>query len=199
MANLTPEVFYQRIFYYKDIVSNPKALVDLIESTEPHLTSSDAFFPWKKWTASDDESYVFGYQKQVDAAKLATSSLEIQELYKTLMDALTDAGRHYCETLGLDYFPPSPLSISKYIKGGSMGPHVDEYPGQTKEPVMSGVIYLNDDCIGGELDFPQQGVRIKPEAGSILIFPSVKPFYHQSLEIVSGEKYMSPVFWIKNN
>jgi predicted 2-oxoglutarate/Fe(II)-dependent dioxygenase YbiX len=199
MPNLNPEVFADKIFYYKSIIEKPSRLVELIESTDSLLTDSDALLPWKKWTASDDESYVFGYQKQTNSAKLGSSSDTAKEIYLTLIEALTDAGRHYCKTLNLEYFPPSPLSISKYIEGCSMGPHVDEYPGQPKEPVMSGVIYLNDDCEGGELDFPEQGVRIKPEAGSIVIFPSVRPFYHQSLEVTSGYKYMSPVFWIKNN
>ncbi len=199
MPTTAPTVFHEKIFYYKNLIDNPSALVDLIEQTDGTLTEGDAILPWRKWTASDDDSYVFGYQKQTNYSKLSTSSVGVRHIYSTLMDALTLAGRHYCETLGLDYFPPSPLSISKYIKGGSMGPHVDEYPGQVKEPVMSGVIYLNDDCVGGELDFPEQKVRIKPEAGSLVIFPSVKPYYHQSLEISSGQKYMSPVFWIKNN
>lgn len=199
MTSLEPEIFSDKIFYYKNIVANPSNLVHLIESTNDALSEYDAIFPWKKWTASDDENYIFGYQKQTNAAKLHTSSDSVKHIYETLMSALTEAGQHYCSSLSLGYFPPSPLSISKYIVGGAMGPHVDEYPGQVKSPVMSGVIYLNDDCTGGELDFPDQGVRIKPEAGSIVIFPSVKPYYHQSLEVIDGVKYMSPVFWIKNN
>ncbi len=195
---LNPQVFSDRIYYYKSAIPDPAELVSLIESTDQDLTDNDAIFRWRKWTASDDESHLFGYQKQTDARKLSSSADSVKSIYTTLMAALTEAGMHYCNSLGMQYFDPSPLSISKYVVGGSMGPHVDEYPGQPKEPLMSGVMYLNDDCVGGELDFPQQGVRIKPEAGSIVIFPSVKPYYHQSLEVVSGQKYMSPVFWIKN-
>ena len=198
MTSLNPEIFAEKIYYYKNILPQATATIRAIEETDSELTDRDAIFKWTKWTASDDDTYVFGYQKQTDSRKLGTSTERVQLIVATLREALERAGRHYCQEQGLEYFPPSPLSISKYIVGGRMGPHVDEYPGQTKEPIMSGVMYLNDDCVGGELDFPEQGVRIKPEAGSIVIFPSVKPFYHQSLEVTEGEKYMSPVFWIKN-
>jgi predicted 2-oxoglutarate/Fe(II)-dependent dioxygenase YbiX len=197
MENLSYKVFAEKIYYYENALPQAGEIVDAIESTESGLTESDAIFKWKEWTASDDESYVFGYQKQTDVNKLPTSSKEVKYIYETLTRVLEEAGRHYCTEQGLEYFPPSPLSISKYIIGGSMGPHVDEYPSQPKEPVMSGVMYLNDDCRGGEIDFPIQQVRIKPKAGSIVIFPSVEPFYHQSLEVLDGQKYMSPVFWIR--
>jgi hypothetical protein len=38
---------------------------------------------------------------------------------------------------------------------------------------------------------------IKPEAGSVIVFPSVEPFYHQSMPLKTGTKYMVPAFWIK--
>jgi len=77
-----------------------------------------------------------------------------------------------------------------------MGPHVDDY-GNGDDPNISVVLYLNDDYVGGELFFREQGVKIKPEAGSIVIFPSVEPYYHESLPVESGIKYMAPGFWRK--
>lgn len=198
MTELDVEIFSDRIFYYKNILADSLEILSLIETTNDKLTNNDAILPWADWTASDDKSYVFGQQKQTNPAKLSSSSADVQHIYKRLTETLELAGRHYCLSNSLEYFPPSPLSISKYVKGASMGPHVDVYPGQRTTPVMSGVLYLNDDCLGGELDFPEQSVRIKPAAGSIVIFPSVEPFYHQSLEIAAGVKYMSPVFWVRD-
>ena len=40
--------------------------------------------------------------------------------------------------------------------------------------------------------------RSAPTAGSIVIFPSNEPYYHESKEIKRGIKYMSPGFWYKN-
>ena len=78
-----------------------------------------------------------------------------------------------------------------------MGPHVDNYGQPNLQTLMSAVAYLNDDYEGGELHFPEQNVTIKPSAGSIVVFPSEAPFYHQSLPVTKGAKYMSPAFWTK--
>lgn len=194
---MDPIIYADRIFYYESVIQNPEKIVSLIESTDSVLTDSDAILPWRKWTASDDPTYIFGYQKQTNPNKLGTSSDSVKYIYSTLWDTLIQVGKDYTTKLGLENVPPSPLSISKYIVGGSMGAHVDDYNQPGIAPVMSGVIYLNDDVQGGEIDFPEQDIRIKPKAGSIVVFPSVEPFYHQSLPVTKGEKYMSPVFWVK--
>jgi predicted 2-oxoglutarate/Fe(II)-dependent dioxygenase YbiX len=105
-------------------------------------------------------------------------------------------GNDYARKNNLSIAKPSALSISKYAEGSSMGPHVDDYGTNPRvKPIMSAVLYLNDDYEGGELNFKDQNITIKPEAGSVVIFPSVEPFYHESKEIISGNKYMCPAFW----
>jgi hypothetical protein len=49
------------------------------------------------------------------------------------------------------------------------------------------------------LAFPEQDIKIKPEAGSLVIFPSVKPYFHASTPLVSGNKYMCPAFMFKRS
>lgn len=200
-SDLNPTVYSEKIFYYPGIVSNSLELLDLIESTDKDLVETDCISKWSVWKASkekeSDEDYVFGYQKQTDASKLESSSQSVQTIYNSLFDTLLLAGEHYSTSLGVELVPPSPLSISKYVEGSSMGPHVDYHGEPDIMPLMSGVIYLNDTAVGGELHFKDQDVTIKPVAGSIIIFPSVEPYYHESLPVQSGTKYMSPVFWVK--
>lgn len=196
-VNLSKKIFHERIFYYENILDNASLIIETLNEVESELTEYDAIKPWKKWTASDNENYIFGYQKQTDASKLETSSEKVKFIYNTLWDVLEKAGLDYSTELGLEKVPPSPLSISKYIVGGAMGAHVDDYKQPGISPVMSGVLYLNDNVEGGELFFPNQDLKIKPKAGSIVIFPSVEPFFHESLVVTKGEKYMSPVFWLK--
>jgi predicted 2-oxoglutarate/Fe(II)-dependent dioxygenase YbiX len=198
-----PEIFADKIFYYKNAVKNPLELITLIEDIDTDLTDLDCISPWSQWVASkdpgqeDQEDYIFGAQKQSNSAKISTSSSESRYIYEALTKALLAAGEDYCLRLGIESVPPSPLSISKYVQGASMGPHVDYHGEIDIQPIMSGVIYLNDDVLGGELEFPNQNIKIKPAAGSIIVFPSVEPYYHQSLPIISGVKYMSPIFWTK--
>jgi predicted 2-oxoglutarate/Fe(II)-dependent dioxygenase YbiX len=195
---MNPQIFAEKIFYYEDAIDNPSELITLIEGTDELLTDLDAITKWNEWITSGEPRYTFGSQKHTNAAKLDTSSTDINNIYKILSEALHKHGKHYCNTLNLEYIDPSPISISKYQEGSYMGPHVDWHGETNLKPIMSAVLYLNDNFTGGELDFPDLNVRIKPKAGSIVIFPSTAPYYHQSLAVESGVKYMSPAFWIKH-
>jgi len=82
-----------------------------------------------------------------------------------------------------------------------MGPHVDNFFDEDQEDgtnlALSLVIYLNDDCEGGEIEFREQGILLKPEAGSMIIFPSKRPYFHEAKQVAKGFKYMSTGFWYK--
>jgi len=54
---------------------------------------------------------------------------------------------------------------------------------------ISVVGYLNDDFEGGETYFDRQDVKVKPEAGAVVVFPAYFTHPHESLPIHSGQKY----------
>lgn len=192
-------IFAGKILYITGLVNNPSGLMESIENSNSELTDLDAITPWRDWVASNDgdehDRYVFGSIKHTDEDKLETSSEEVKYIYRAISNALNKAGRTYCIQQGINYFDPAPISISKYIKGAAMGPHIDRDDRPNVQPTMSAVLYLNDDYEGGELSFGNQNVEIKPEAGSIIIFPSAEPFYHESKPVLEGEKFIVPAFW----
>lgn len=191
-------IYAEKIFYYRGAIADSSALVADIEASDASITDHDVIEKWHKWVSSaEGDDYVFGDRKLTREHKLETSSNNVASIYRTLKSALTKAGMDYASQLGIEYVEPNAISISKYRVGASMGPHVDYYGEPDIQPLMSAIIYLNDDYEGGELYFPEQGVTIKPEAGSVVVFPSVEPFYHEPLPVTSGTKYMSPAFWIK--
>jgi predicted 2-oxoglutarate/Fe(II)-dependent dioxygenase YbiX len=49
--------------------------------------------------------------------------------------------------------------------------------------------YVNDDYEGGEIFFRIQGVKVKPKAGDLFIFPSNFMYPHQAMPVQSGTKY----------
>lgn len=89
--------------------------------------------------------------------------------------------------------------IRKYSTGSSMPIHVDASgrAGATEEDKISmdlaALIYLNDDYVGGELNFIDLGIRIKPSAGSIIIFNGID-HQHESTLIESGNKIYIPFY-----
>jgi predicted 2-oxoglutarate/Fe(II)-dependent dioxygenase YbiX len=187
---------FEKISYYKNVIDDPKSLINLIEESDKNLTSDTSIPSWQEWNASGDSPYQFGYQKRFNNNVEADTSLEIKKINMTLKNAIVDASNDYSKEYGINIGTLMPLSISKYSTGKSMGPHVDDY-NNGDDPNISVVLYLNDNYDGGEINFPNQNITIKPEAGSIVIFPSVEPYYHESLPVISGIKYMSPGFWRK--
>lgn len=189
--NLT--IYSDKIFYYQNVLSDPAGLVNRIESTDAKLSDSTLISSWHTWTASGD-TYVFGQRKTTELDYYSSADDDVVDLYNILENTLSTYGNNYANKLGIEIGIKMPISISKYFVGASMGPHTDSGP-EPKTENISAVLYLNDDYQGGEINFPEQRVKIKPSAGSIIIFPSTPPFFHESMPIISGTKYMSPAFW----
>lgn len=87
-----------------------------------------------------------------------------------------------------------------YGPGGHYKPHVDAEAMYTDpdgsivwKKVMnrdlSTLLYLNDNFEGGDLVFPDFGIRIRPEPGLFVAFPSTHHFEHGVEPIVSGNRY----------
>jgi predicted 2-oxoglutarate/Fe(II)-dependent dioxygenase YbiX len=61
---------------------------------------------------------------------------------------------------------------------------------------ISLLFYLNDNYTGGELEFTQLGLKIKPKTGMMIAFPSYKEFSHKVHPVTSGKRY-SLVSWLE--
>lgn len=84
--------------------------------------------------------------------------------------------------------------ILKYEKGNFYLEHSDNAIPKSRQ--LSIIYYLNSNYEGGEINFPNFNLSIKPETDSILIFPSTDDFRHSVSEIISGTKY-AVVSWAK--
>jgi predicted 2-oxoglutarate/Fe(II)-dependent dioxygenase YbiX len=60
---------------------------------------------------------------------------------------------------------------------------------------VSAIVYLNDDYSGGEVEFTNFQVKIKPQKGMLLLFPSNYAYTHIAHPVTSGTKY-ALVTWI---
>ena len=67
-------------------------------------------------------------------------------------------------------------TIQRQYEGSDLKVHVDNHV----DPYIAyaAVVYLNDDYLYGEVIFPEQGLEIKPEAGSMLMFSSGETHPH---------------------
>ena len=187
---------FDKIHYYENVLDKPYALIKDIEETDEILNNNSSITKWKQWKASDD-SYNFGYQKMINPTIIDETNEVLLSINKRIRDAIVMSSKDYANVHNIDLGYLTPISIAKYSTGKEMGSHVDSYE-DGRSPILSVVLYINDNYDGGELYFKEQDVLIKPTAGSLIAFPSVPPYYHQSKIVTKGLKYMSPGFWYKD-
>jgi len=187
---------FDKIHYYEDVIENPYVLIKDIEETDELLNNTTSITRWKQWKASDD-SYDFGYQKIINPSIIDETNERLTSINKKVRNAIVNSSKDYANEHNIDLGYLTPISIAKYSTGKEMGSHIDSYDDE-RSPVLSVVLYINDNYDGGELYFKEQEVLIKPTAGSLIAFPSVDPYYHQSMVVTKGLKYMSPGFWYKD-
>ena len=76
--------------------------------------------------------------------------------------------------------------------------HSDFYPNYNSvlsHRHLTGVCFLNDIEEGGTLEFPQQDLSIKAEAGKCVIFPSGWTHAHRTLPPVDQTRYVFQLWW----
>jgi hypothetical protein len=222
------EKLHDKVYYYKNVVSDPKNLVKLIEETESEKYSK-FITPWEEWSACSGEMYVYGNHKRIRMLKideiLQKCPEDILEDSKYIFSEIFDGFKNVCQDYAEKVNEESKLilmtdtAIKRYEAGTFMGSHFDQQEGD-KRLKYSLVMYLNDDYEGGEISFsirdgvltstdyaasedindPRNEERItfsiKPEAGSVIIFPSEPPYSHTAHLVKSGLKYMVPSFWL---
>jgi predicted 2-oxoglutarate/Fe(II)-dependent dioxygenase YbiX len=94
---------------------------------------------------------------------------------------------------GEPVFPDS-AQLTRWTPGIEMRPHADNLkadgtPNATSHRTYSSILYLNDDYEGGHTYFPGFGVRIKPEAGSLLLFGAGFEYVHGVTMVTKGNRY----------
>lgn len=83
-----------------------------------------------------------------------------------------------------------------YPPGNGIALHTDDHVMTTTGTVVgedlhrgiTTVTYLNDAYEGGEIEFPQQNLVLKPEPGTVVVFPSNRNFPHRVRPITSGSR-----------
>jgi hypothetical protein len=213
---MNKEILEEKVYYYTDVVEDPKKLVDAINNLQPE--------GWAEWLACSGGHYLYGENMDVLPASMRglNNSPEYDYVYNTINTAMNSVAKNYAECMGNNddpkLFPVYP--IKKYMAGTYMGAHFDQQEGDGRLK-YSLVMYLNDDYEGGEIsftikspdapifkdkpkeEFDQADVdsgkitfAVKPKAGSIIIFPPSPPYHHTAHLVKSGFKYMIPQHWI---
>jgi len=123
---------------------------------------------------------------------------------KNLEEAVAGCFReHVMPKYNCEFKSYEPVQFLGYPPGGHYKGHNDGEAFNLKtrqwEAVMSRdvsfLFYLNDQYGGGELEFYDLGLTIKPKKGMMIVFPSYKEFAHMVHPVTWGHRY-TLVSWV---
>ena len=191
------------LVHYKNAINNPNKLIESIENLDKNLNSqninSTSVKPWNPWiNESSIQKEIFCMQKFIPQVK----DIKDNDIFKNeqslisseLFGALENTLNHYSTIL----YPFAEKNIKsrektmhllKYEKTGYLPAHQDQ---GVSTRVLSVLLYLNDNYEGGEITFRHSNITIKPEAGSLIFFPSNFLYVHEVAPITSGTRYSLP-------
>ena len=128
-----------------------------------------------------------------------------EEMAKNLEQAVAACFReHIAPKYNCQFKSYEPVQFLEYPVGGHYKGHNDgeifndktRQWEKTMERDVSFLFYLNDQYGGGELEFYDLGLTIKPKKGMMIAFPSYKDFAHKVHPVTWGHRY-SLVCWVE--
>lgn len=101
--------------------------------------------------------------------------------------------------------------MQRYLQGNEYKIHYDakdifakETPSslESKQRISTAILYLNNEYIGGETEFPLKDIKVRPEVGALLIFrncfvgnEALHPLSaHKSSIVTKGNKWIVSVW-----
>ncbi len=87
-------------------------------------------------------------------------------------------------------FQKNEIPLIRFEDGYKMNEHADTAGD------FAVIYYLNDDYAGGEINFMDYNLKIKPKANSFVMFPSNADYWHEVLQNTGKERY-SATKWFK--
>jgi prolyl 4-hydroxylase len=133
-----------------------------------------------------------------DLLRLGGADPLLQSTNQLLSTKLIVVQRLLYQAYGIQFPYAEPCSILRYQEQQFYERHIDNILLSSRfQEVEQGVPtrdisivgYLNDGFEGGETYFDRQDLRVRPEAGAVLVFPSYFTHPHASLPVLKGQKY----------
>ena len=128
-----------------------------------------------------------------------------EEVHSTLEKAIADCFRQFvipkynCEFKSYEPAQFLGYPVGGHYKGHNDGEHFNIETRQWERLMprdVSFLFYLNEEFGGGELEFLELGLTIKPKKSMMIAFPSYKDFAHMVHPVTWGHRY-SLVSWVE--
>jgi predicted 2-oxoglutarate/Fe(II)-dependent dioxygenase YbiX len=181
---------------YENVWPNPQETISLIEEECSNPNSSVAWFRAETIGQGVYQSARTNLNMNITNLALAQGSSLMQNVHNQFNMLLLASTISYTKRYGInETLQHEQYSILKYSGGQEYKSHYDG--GSDIGRCISALVYLNDDYEGGELEFPNFKIKIKPEAGMLVLFPSNFAYTHVAHPVTDGIKY-ALVTWIRD-
>jgi hypothetical protein len=195
----TVEILKDRIYMVRDFISEDEqaellALGEMAdqEKWESHYMENTKKFALKKFGTDDIESLVRDGKYEI-TSNWVDKVLKIEDniISKVLTERLSDLFEE------LDHLEVNGVGIlQRQYEGVPLKAHVDNHTDPSLE--YASVIYVNDDYVDGEVFFTHKGVKLKPPARALLLFPTDEEYLHGTEAPGKGPiRYVIPSFIAK--
>jgi Rps23 Pro-64 3,4-dihydroxylase Tpa1-like proline 4-hydroxylase len=186
------ETFAGCIDVFYNALENPDKIIKDLESVYSDASSGTV------WTRAEilgdgDKNHRTNLDAGLTIPAMKTGNPTLKkvhnEIYLTILSGLNQYMKKH-DILNLWH---EPYNVLKYSTGTEYKAHYDG--GTETHRSVSVIFYLNESYEGGELEFTNFNLKIKPEAGSMLIFPSNYAYTHIAHPVTDGTKY-AIVTWL---
>jgi hypothetical protein len=188
------------IVVYKNILDARESLVQDIEDSV--LLSA---ISWQQaYVTAGDESSINKNSRDTQVIGIPYSKSLVEDLSSPQSAFLSALGKKFFQAfdpIELDYSSNYGISLGwhdsyqilKYGLGQKFTNHIDDHQQYPRR--VSTVYYINDNYLGGEINFPRFGISYKPKANEMIVFPSTYVYNHSVSEVTEGTRY-SIVSWL---
>tara|TARA_R110001606_G_scaffold284627_3_gene432885 strand:- start:244 stop:858 length:615 start_codon:yes stop_codon:yes gene_type:complete len=117
---------------------------------------------------------------------------EIEDLARKYVGAITQALKYIYKRPELYV---NSFWLAKQESGAMVKPHHDSHSEMNPQFTHSVICYLNANEVGGDLEFPELGINIKPPANSMVSFVSQGEDLLHEVKEINEDRY-TMLFWI---
>jgi hypothetical protein len=156
---MNKEILDPKVYYYTNAIEDFDKFQNTLKELELLESNVETGVNvWNAWTASNDKNFIYGETKTFDINAINKFDGEVGEKSKYIYDSIMTAFYNVCKDYAISVGDPDEprifpvFNIKKYNTGIGMGAHFDQLDGD-KTLRYSLVMYLNDDCEGGEISF----------------------------------------------
>ena len=181
-------------------VINSQGLQELVNHIKSSPAEDLSVFDPDKTNATGQTSWI------VDKKTRDTQIVPMGNLYPKIEDLFRNTVREIINPFYQVEVDSSEIpQVLSYGIGGHYKPHIDgesiwmtprgeKIWKKSTDRDLSIVYYLNNDFEGGDFIFPELKIRVRPEPGMMICFPSNHHYMHGVEPVVSGKRY-SIVSW----